>query len=102
MTQQIINDLLKSATQKNASDVHLVVGRPPIFRIHGELFTSGGEALGEGFESGIVSACAQSCHVENVTHGHATPIDTAVSLKLSAIEVVGCEADEGGDPRVQW
>ncbi len=43
MTQQIINDLLKSATQKNASDVHLVVGRPPIFRIHGELFISGGE-----------------------------------------------------------
>ena len=66
------------------------------------LFASDGEALGESFESGIVSACAQSCHVENVTHGHATPIDTAVSLKLSAIEVVGCEADEGGDPRVQW
>ena len=61
------------------------------------LFASGGEAIGEFFESGVVSACAQGCHVENVTHGHATPIDTAVSLKLSAIEVVGCEADEGGD-----
>jgi hypothetical protein len=61
------------------------------------LFASGGEAIREFFESGVVSACAQGCHVENVTHGHATPIDTAVSLKLSAIEVVGCETDEGGD-----
>ena len=61
------------------------------------LFASGGEAIGDGFESGVVSACAQDCHVENITHGHATPIDTAVSLKLSAIEVVGCETDEGGD-----
>jgi hypothetical protein len=37
------------------------------------LFASSGEALGEGFENGVVSACAQGCHVENVTHGHATP-----------------------------
>lgn len=42
MTQLIIHDLLQSGIQKNASDVHLVVGRPPIFRIHGELFVSGG------------------------------------------------------------
>ena len=42
MTQLIIHDLLKSGIEKNASDVHLVVGRPPIFRIHGELFVSGG------------------------------------------------------------
>src|SRR6516225_10660764 len=45
----------------------------------------------------IVSTRAQSSHVENVAHGHATPIDTPVSSKLSTIEVVGCEADEGGD-----
>ena len=61
------------------------------------LFASGDEAFGEGFERRIVSACAQGCHVENVTHGHATSIDTTVSFKLSAIEVVGCETDEGGD-----
>ena len=61
------------------------------------LFTSGGEALGEGFESRIVSARTQGSHVENVAHGHATPIDTPVSSKLSTIEVVGCEANEGGD-----
>ena len=39
----------------------------------------------------------ESCHVEDVTHGHATPVDTAVSLKLSAIEVIGRETDQGGD-----
>jgi hypothetical protein len=61
------------------------------------LFTGGGQALGEGFEMRIVSARTQGCHVENVTNGHATPIDTAVSLKLSAIEVVGRETDQGGD-----
>ena len=61
------------------------------------LFTGGGQALGEGFERRIVSARTRGCHVENVTNGHATPIDTAVSLKLSAIEVVGRETDQGGD-----
>ena len=61
------------------------------------LFASGGETIGEGFESGVVSACAQGCHVKNITHGHATPIDTAVSLKLSAVKVVGRETHQGGD-----
>ena len=61
------------------------------------LFASSGETIREGFERGVVAACAKGCHIENVTHGHATPIDTAVSLKLSAIEVIGRETDEGGD-----
>src|SRR6478672_2384147 len=61
------------------------------------LFASGGETVGEGFESGVVSACAQGCHVKNITHGLATPIDTAVSLKLSAVEVIGRETDQSGD-----
>jgi hypothetical protein len=61
------------------------------------LFASGGEALGEGFKSGTVSACAQGCHVENVTRRHTTAIDTAVSFELSAIEVVWRETDEGSD-----
>jgi len=32
--------LLEKAIEKNATDIHLVVGKPPIFRIHGELNTS--------------------------------------------------------------
>ncbi|RMG05506.1 MAG: PilT/PilU family type 4a pilus ATPase [Nitrospirae bacterium] len=32
-----INDLLKAAYEKNASDLHIKVGSPPIIRVHGEL-----------------------------------------------------------------
>jgi hypothetical protein len=61
------------------------------------LFAGGGEAFGEGFEMRIVSTRAQSGHVEDVTHGHATPVDTSMSFKLSAVEVIGRETDEGSD-----
>src|SRR5262245_42454200 len=61
------------------------------------LFAGSGEALREGFERRIVSARAQSCHVEDVSHGHAPSVDTSMPLKLSAIEVVGCETDQGSD-----
>ena len=36
------------------------------------LFASGGDALEKGFERRVVSARAQSGHVEDITHGHAT------------------------------
>ena len=32
-----LNSLFKTATEKKASDLHIVVGRPPILRIDGEL-----------------------------------------------------------------
>src|SRR5262249_23464083 len=55
------------------------------------------EAIVEGFEGGTVSACAEGGHVEDITDRHPTTVDAAVSLELAAIEVIGCEADEGGD-----
>lgn len=33
----IINDLFKAATKEGASDLHIIVGKPPILRIDGEL-----------------------------------------------------------------
>ncbi|HLC99724.1 MAG TPA: type IV pilus twitching motility protein PilT [Patescibacteria group bacterium] len=33
-----IDDIFKSCIKKNASDVHLLTGKPPVFRIDGELF----------------------------------------------------------------
>src|SRR5262249_13423555 len=60
-------------------------------------FVSGGEAFVEGFEGGTVTACAEGGHVEDVTDRHPTTVDAAVSLELAAVEVIGCEADEGGD-----
>src|SRR5262249_34579300 len=60
-------------------------------------FVGGGEGFVEGFEGGTVSACAEGGHVEDVTDRHPTTVDAAVSLELAAVEVIGCEADEGGD-----
>src|SRR5262249_25087682 len=60
-------------------------------------FVGGGEAFVEGFEGGTVTACAEGGHVEDVTDRHPTTVDAAVSLELAAVEVIGGEADEGGD-----
>src|SRR5215831_3605950 len=51
-------------------------------------FVGGDEAIVEGFEGG---------HVKDVTDRHPTTIDAAVSLELAAVEVIWCEADEGGN-----
>src|SRR5262249_39590547 len=60
-------------------------------------FVGGGEAFVEGLEGGTVTACAEGGHVKDVTDRHPTTIDAAVSLELAAVEVIWCEADEGGD-----
>src|SRR5262245_63068549 len=60
-------------------------------------FVGVGKAIVEGLEGGTVSACAEGGHVEDITDRHPTTVDAAVSLELAAVEVIGCEADEGGD-----
>src|SRR5262249_19358411 len=60
-------------------------------------FVGGGGGVVEGFEGGTVTACAEGGHVEDVTDRHPTTIDAAVSLELSAVEVIWCKTDEGGD-----
>ncbi len=50
-----------------------------------------GETIGEGLEGGIVSACAEGRHVEDITDWHPTTVDTAVSSELATIEVIWCE-----------
>ena len=57
----------------------------------------GGKTIMEDFESGIVSAGAHGGHVEDVTDRQTSAIDAAASFKLSAIEVIRCKSDEGGD-----
>src|SRR6476620_839033 len=61
------------------------------------LFVASGEAIMEGFECGVVSAGTEGGHVENVTDLHSATIDTAMSLELAAVEVVGGKPDECGD-----
>src|SRR5262245_64124060 len=60
-------------------------------------FVGGDEAFVEGLEGGTVTACAEGGHVKDVTDRHPTTVDAAVSLEFAAVEVIGCEADEGGD-----
>ena len=63
-----------------------------------------GKTIGEGLESGIVSACTEGGHVEDIADRHSTSEDAAVSPELAAIEIVWCKTeivwcktDEGGD-----
>src|SRR5262249_29580963 len=53
-------------------------------------FVGVGEAIVEGFEGGTVTACAEGGPVEGITDRHPTTIDAAVSLELSAVEVIWC------------
>jgi hypothetical protein len=45
------------------------------------LFVGGGETMVKDFESRIVSASAQSCHVEHVTNWQPTTVDAAMSFE---------------------
>ncbi len=40
-----IVDILKGAKEQKASDIHFVVGKPPMFRIHGKLHEHGSDKL---------------------------------------------------------
>ena len=52
-----------------------------------------GEAITEGFESGVVAARTEGGHVENVADRHAASVDAAVSPHLAAVEIAGREAE---------
>lgn len=54
MEYKSIDDLLETAIQKEASDLHLVVGNPPILRVHGDLETLGKELLTDDLVKGLV------------------------------------------------
>src|SRR6516164_9119349 len=60
-------------------------------------FVGGGKTIMEDFESGIVSAGAHGGQVEDVTDRQTSAIDAAASFELSAVEVIRCKSDEGGD-----
>src|SRR3954463_2573668 len=43
-----------------------------------------GEAITEGFESGVVAARTEGGHVEDVTDGHTAAVDAAMAPELAA------------------
>ena len=57
------------------------------------LFVGGGETTVEDFESGIVSASAQSGHVEHISDWQPTAVDAAMSFEPTAVEVIRGETD---------
>src|SRR6516165_5129194 len=56
-----------------------------------------GEATVEDLEGGIVSASAQSGHVEHVTDWQPATVDAAMSFQPTAVEVIRREPNKCGD-----
>lgn len=48
-----IDELLKTAFKLSASDIHLTVGVPPIFRVHGDLKRYGDESIDKEFTESV-------------------------------------------------
>jgi len=51
-------DLMRGALEKNASDIHLKVGNPPIYRVDGDLVRVDGETLTEEMMTGLLGTLA--------------------------------------------
>jgi len=53
-----LNRLLSDMTRRQASDLHLVAGYPPMYRVHGELTPAGDGAIARGGVLPLISAIA--------------------------------------------
>ena len=74
-----IDELLKIAVERRASDLHLTVGRPPQLRIHGVLLPLPGTPLGEEETRQLAY---QMLAPEQIAHfERAKELDTSYSLK---------------------
>jgi len=54
-----MDDLLKAMVAKGASDLHLVVGSPPMIRLHGKLEPITTEVLSPGAAQELVGAISK-------------------------------------------
>src|SRR3974390_949279 len=61
------------------------------------LLAGGEEPAVKGLQRRVEKEGGKSRHIEHVADRHATAIDVALSPELAAVEIVGREADEGGD-----
>jgi len=62
-------------------------------------FSSRLQTVVEDFKRGIAASGDQGGHVEHAADGCATAPDAAHSFQLSALEVIGCNADQSRDLR---
>ena len=65
-----IDELLKTAFKLNASDIHLTVGVPPIFRIHGDLKRYGDVTIDKQFTESVAQlTIPEKMYPDFVEHG---------------------------------
>ena len=86
---QIVDQLFDSAVEQNASDVHIVVGKKPLFRINGEIIEEGAwkemtSAAAKEFSLSILSEKEQAKFIEerelDVAHQTASGLRFRVNL----------------------
>lgn len=61
-----IRDLLFTARKHDASDVHILAGVPPMFRIHGEIIATRGEALDPDRIQSMLDQCLTAEQAERL------------------------------------
>ncbi|MFI5388330.1 MAG: hypothetical protein ACHQY2_01320 [Candidatus Eremiobacterales bacterium] len=54
-----MDDLLKAMVEKGASDLHIVVGSPPMIRLHGRLEPIATEVISPGAAQELVAAISK-------------------------------------------
>ncbi len=56
MMKEQIDNVLRKAVELNASDIHLTIDAPPVFRINGDLKRFGSDPIDEQFTMGVAQA----------------------------------------------
>lgn len=61
-----LNDLLHTARRHDASDIHILAGFPPMFRVHGDIVAAKGEAMSSESIERMLSECLTPQHRERM------------------------------------
>jgi twitching motility protein PilT len=78
----IIEDLLADACQRKASDIHLKVGNPPVFRVDGKLVRMSNEVLNDETINALLSAIAEPADIAKF--GKVKELDLSYTLEDAA------------------
>lgn len=92
-----MQDLMKGALEKRASDIHLKVGNPPIYRIDGDLVRLEDQVLTEEFMQGLLKEVASDQDIAKF--GKVMELDNSYMLEsVARFRVNVCRDD--GDTRI--
>lgn len=91
------DELMRGAVERNASDIHLKTGNPPIYRIDGELVRLEGEPLTEAMVTEMLSVIAAPAEIAKFQK--VLELDTSYMLgEIARFRVNVCRDD--GDTRI--